>query len=473
MNKLPSTVNEDEILVTFDVVSLYSNIAHELGLKAIKYWIEKHPEEIGRFSKDFILEATNLILNNNYFDFKDQHYLQILGTAMGSKFSPCYANLVLGYLEIQLKEHIREEFNDETANQIMSKYTRYLDDIFLIWDKRRGDPIIFKEWLASTDTRLSFTLDQCSTSVSFLDVKVSIENCNVVTDIFYKPTDTKQYLDYRSYHPRHIKNNIPFNLARRICTITSEVETTHRRLDELRIFLNKCNYPNNVINTGFQKALAIPKDTLRKRKELTTNNVMKIPFISTYTPNSNHLFQSAKKITNILKENTKTSGIFKNVELINSRRQPFNLKSLLTSAKLNVPSEGEHGVTKCGAGRCLLCEVIIEDSYFRFNNGKIFQIKCDMNCDTLNCIYVLKCLGCSKTYIGETSNLRSRINLHRNHIIHNVGLNVSQHIHDCASKLKYKFNVMPFYKVNEDNCRLRKLKEQFFIKLFSPELNRM
>ena len=32
-----------------------------------------------------------------------------------------------------------------------------------------------------------------------------------------------------------------------------------------------------------------------------------------------------------------------------------------------------------------------------------------MNCERMNCIYVLKCTGCHKIYIGETNNLRHRI----------------------------------------------------------------
>ena len=472
LNKLPSTVNDEETLLTFDVVSLYTNISHELGLKALRFWLEKYPEETGRFSKEFILEATALILHNNYFDFNDQHYLQILGTAMGSKFSPCYANLVLGYLEIQLKQTIVEEFNEEIADEIMSKYTRYLDDIFLIWNKNRGDPNCFKEWLSSTDARLSFTLDQCGSSVSFLDVKVSIKELKISTDIFYKPTDTKKYLDYKSCHPRHIKNNIPFNLARRICTITSEAETTERRLQELKLYLKRCNYPINVINLGIEKALSIPKETLRSRKEHSTNEISKIPFVSTFTPNSNNLFQMAYNMTNILKENIKTRDIFKKFELINARRQPNNLKSILTSARHRI-TDKQYRVTKCRTSRCNLCDEIIEGSSFKFSNGKIFNVNSDMDCNTLNCIYVLKCMSCQLTYIGETSNFRLRVNLHRNNAERNVGLNVSRHIHQCTSALNLKFKIMPFYKVNRDDIRLRKSKEQYFIKTFQPELNRI
>ena len=82
-----------------DIEALYSNIAHELGLEAVKYWLEKYPEKNHRFSSSFILEAIKLILENNTFCFNDNFYKQIKGTAMGTKFAPVYATLTIGYLE--------------------------------------------------------------------------------------------------------------------------------------------------------------------------------------------------------------------------------------------------------------------------------------------------------------------------------------------------------------------------------------
>ena len=50
-------------------------------------------------------------------------------------------------------------------------------------------------------------------------------------------------------------------------------------------------------------------------------------------------------------------------------------------------------------------------------------------------------------YIGETNNLRLRINLHRDHAKKNTGLGVSKHIFSCSIKLHFPLKVMPFYKM--------------------------
>ena len=41
LNHLPDQIHDNELLVSFDVTSLYSNITHQLGYQAIKYWLNK------------------------------------------------------------------------------------------------------------------------------------------------------------------------------------------------------------------------------------------------------------------------------------------------------------------------------------------------------------------------------------------------------------------------------------------------
>ncbi|CAG2221668.1 unnamed protein product [Mytilus edulis] len=62
LNYIPDRVPLDTILVSFDVISLYTNIPHELGLKAVQYWLEKYLDEIPE------LQST-LSENNTYFKY--------------------------------------------------------------------------------------------------------------------------------------------------------------------------------------------------------------------------------------------------------------------------------------------------------------------------------------------------------------------------------------------------------------------
>jgi hypothetical protein len=223
-----------------------------------------------------------------------------------------------------------------------------------------------------------------------------------------------------------------------------------------------------VVYQGIKKALAIPEQDLRKRtgnnNKERDNNV--IPFISTYNPNSDDNSKIVADLFGILKENDKTKHAFKDKILLQSKRQTANLKIILTSAKLNKSLSGK--VTKCGDKRCSLCQNIIEGSEFIFNNcNKNFVIRKDMDCNTKFCIYAMRC-RCGKTYIGETKDLRARTNLHRQHIGEYAPFTVSQHMFDCNSGA---FEIMPIYKMMNDDDRERKSKESYFINLFHPELN--
>lgn len=103
LNKIPETTDPNTILVTVDVTSLYTNIPHDFGLQAIKFWIEKHPELFPRkFSPDFILDSIQFILENNTFYFDGNFYKQIKGTAIGTKMAHTFIILVMGYFEVIL-----------------------------------------------------------------------------------------------------------------------------------------------------------------------------------------------------------------------------------------------------------------------------------------------------------------------------------------------------------------------------------
>ena len=75
LNKIPETTDHNKLLVTFDVTGLYTNIPHDFGLRAIRFWIEKYPELIPiTFTLEFILNSIQFILENNTFQFDGEFY---------------------------------------------------------------------------------------------------------------------------------------------------------------------------------------------------------------------------------------------------------------------------------------------------------------------------------------------------------------------------------------------------------------
>jgi hypothetical protein len=119
-----------------------------------------------------------------------------------------------------------------------------------------------------------------------------------ISNIFSKDTDTHMYINFRSSNPKHIKKNIPFNLASRIITITNTEELRDTRLRELRLYLKNQQYPEEIVEHGIQKALKKgPIHTeLREQVHVTSNQNNIIPFVTTYNPRDCNIFHFMKQI---------------------------------------------------------------------------------------------------------------------------------------------------------------------------------
>ena len=467
LNQLPDKIEPNTILTTFDVTSLYSNIPHELGKQAILYWTNKHPELLHpRFNGEFIVESLELILENNTFQFNDKDYLQILGTAMGAKMAPTYATLTLAYLEEKLYEEIGTKYGDHIKAEFIESWKRYLDDCFILWKSSWGDIKDLYQTLQNMHPNINFTIEYSYSEIPFLDIMVINKNGKVITDIYRKPTDTQQYLHFKSDHPKNCIKSVPYTLARRICTIINDPILKRTRLDELHQSLSERKYPTPIIREGIRKVENIPLSELRKPRIKKTKDPL--TFVSTFNKNNPEIFPEIKKNLQHLENNATFKKILDNTELINSKRQPKNLKRMLTAAKFN--KNHNTGVKKCGDKRCKVCEILIEGNTFKFKNtAKEFEIRKKLTCTSKNVIYAMVCDSCGENYVGKTQEFNKRIAKHRSDI--KIEANrcqyVSHHIADCG---KSNFKIMPILQSNS-YTRLGILEENI-IERFKPTLNR-
>ena len=221
--QIPKNVEDDDLLVTCDVKSLYSNIPHDLGLTAVGYWYDLNSHLLPRhFSKELIIEGVQLVLENNTFNFANQTFIQHKGTAMGTKLAPTYATLVLGYLEQQMYDKTDEVLGHEAGEYVRNNWMRFLDDCFTVWKRRFGTLDNFCRILNQLHPDLEFVMENSTIQLPFLDVMVIKEGTSITTDLFQKATDTRRYLPYNSCHPGHTRKNIPYCLARRVAMIVSD-----------------------------------------------------------------------------------------------------------------------------------------------------------------------------------------------------------------------------------------------------------
>jgi hypothetical protein len=136
----------------------------------------------------------NIILKQNYFSFRDQIYQPDKGVAMDSPVSGTMAEVFLQHLEETIIKHLID-------TKILSFYTRYVDDIFLIYDSTRTNPDNILQYIDTIhNIQLSPTLES-NNSVNFLDLSITRKSTHLGIGIYRKPTTTNTTINFLCNHP--------------------------------------------------------------------------------------------------------------------------------------------------------------------------------------------------------------------------------------------------------------------------------
>ena len=162
-----------------------------------------------------MIRIADFVLKNNYFEFNGQIKQQISGTAIGTKFAPPYAYLFMDKIETAFLE---------TQQLQPLVWFRYIDDIFFIWTHGEQELQTFLRSLNEFHTDIKFTYESSKESIAFLDLKVSVKNSKIITDLYVKSTDFHQYLHCLSAHPNDKKRCVVFSQTLRISRLCSYEE---------------------------------------------------------------------------------------------------------------------------------------------------------------------------------------------------------------------------------------------------------
>jgi hypothetical protein len=217
------------ILVTLDVESLYTNI----DTKLLSDMIFKQT------GSTTIRAMLHFINNHNYFKYADLIWKQTHGIAMGTNAAPVLANYYMSQLF------------DERINQHESVffYRRYLDDLFLIWTGSLESLGKFKVALSHVHPRVNFTMEQSTTSLPFLDIRVVLNNDKLEYYTFQKSLNKYAYITRSSCHPfSTIKGFIKAELIR------------YARLssDDLYFNYTKSLFKTRLLKRGYSQAFLNP-----------------------------------------------------------------------------------------------------------------------------------------------------------------------------------------------------------------------
>ena len=216
-------------------------------------------------------------------------YHQVIGTAVGSIFAPSYACLTLGFLEETRLYPILlpSKFDTITCEYIIQQFYRFMDDGTTLLPAAI-DQNLFLNLLNSMHPSIQYTIGKPDKVFNqgvqvqrlvFLSLVLFLDgDGNIWTDVYYKETNTHDYLHYKSHHPEHVKNNIPYVLAKRIVVFTTYANVMWENLEDLKRWLRTCGYPEHVIVKGVHNALLQGPAPETKKETI-------IPLISTYYSN--------------------------------------------------------------------------------------------------------------------------------------------------------------------------------------------
>ena len=177
---------------------------HNEGITACRHFLDTRDRNSSTVGTETLCDLIRMILTMNSFTFNDKHYLQIHGTAMGTRMAPSYANLFLAKFETDALSR---------APHQPHTWWRYIDDIFMIWTHSVDDLHAFTSYLNGIHPTIKFTSNYSFTSIPFLDVNVFLNNGNITTDLYTKATDKHQYLLHSSCHPTHTKRAVVISVV--------------------------------------------------------------------------------------------------------------------------------------------------------------------------------------------------------------------------------------------------------------------
>ena len=98
-----SDLPESSIFVFFDVVGLYPHIPLEEGIGSMAEYLETRDDKT--VSTKSLCDLASIVLKENYFELSSKIYHHKLGTAVGTKSAPPYANLFMSGLEKRIFEN--------------------------------------------------------------------------------------------------------------------------------------------------------------------------------------------------------------------------------------------------------------------------------------------------------------------------------------------------------------------------------
>lgn len=300
-------IDDDEEMVSFDVVSLYTSIPQEEAINAtMRRWpeIRKHTK-ISKPHFRMLLELC--ICHSGYFLYEDRYYRQKEGLAMGNSLSGTVATYVLNDLLDDVFEIAPPRF-----------LVKYVDDTFCILKKNNTNEVLRR--LNCSHDRIKFTIEHESQArIPFLDLMVIREDGHIITDWYRKEMASGRLLNFFSAHPYRMKVGVAKSFARNVISLSDE-RFHANNFKKIESTLANNNFPATTIKRVINDIKYHRQPSTNTRDDSGTKSFRKLPYVPILSDKIN---SSVQKI---------------NPSIHLGMQPPRKLQQLFTQLKSKVPN---------------------------------------------------------------------------------------------------------------------------------------
>ena len=189
---------------------------------------------------------------------------------MGYKPIPSYANIFMAMMDKKISK------TAEDRAGIIKFYKRFLDDIISVWYGTTKELHALFKIMNTLHPTNEFTMNHTTPSndkekcecedkkaIPFLDTSLSIEDGQIVVDLYKKPTDKKRYLLPYSCHPLETRKSIPFSPENNKNLHKSRYK--RKTFGELKKMLLDRYYKSSMIDSSIGRPRQILRDKALQR----------------------------------------------------------------------------------------------------------------------------------------------------------------------------------------------------------------
>ena len=198
-------IEDDEIMVSFDVTSLYTNIPIIDTLNIIKDYVNNDDQFTRKTTipRDRFLDLVHLVVITTWYTFNSQFYEQTDRVAVKGPASSTTA-------EIYMQAYERTAIT--TALNLLKVWKQFVDDVYSFLKRTHLEK--FFHHINNPHQNIKFTMEEESNGeLAFLNTLLKRNNREISVLVYRKPTHTDLYLNYSSHHQNKLQRKCCFLLV--------------------------------------------------------------------------------------------------------------------------------------------------------------------------------------------------------------------------------------------------------------------